>query len=138
MRYSLKRPLNNNNLLPLSNHCCNNCSLTLISQASALESIPAMSGHYRGSRAFPNLPQFSGFMKPCRFEGEVQHLEIEGDLPQELDGTFYRVMPDPQFPPFVENDPVCITPTVQLPGGNEGLTSRAVVQWRWQHQRLSL
>jgi carotenoid cleavage dioxygenase len=27
-------------------------------------------------------------------------------LPKELDGTFYRVMPDPQFPPFIENDPV--------------------------------
>ncbi|CAH0001412.1 unnamed protein product [Clonostachys byssicola] len=67
-----------------------------------------MSGHFRGSeasQAFPKLPQFSGFMKPCRFEGEIQHLEVEGDLPKELDGTFYRVMPDPQFPPFIENDP---------------------------------
>lgn len=68
-----------------------------------------MSGHFRGSeapQAFPKQPQFSGFMKPCRFEGEIQHLEVEGDLPKELDGTFYRVMPDPQFPPFIENDPV--------------------------------
>lgn len=55
---------------------------------------------------FPDLPQFSGFMKPCRFEGEVQHLEIYGDLPKDINGTFYRVMPDPQLPPRVENDPV--------------------------------
>ncbi|KAF4965563.1 hypothetical protein FSARC_6648 [Fusarium sarcochroum] len=69
-----------------------------------------MSGHYRGisskpTKAFPSEPQFSGFMKPCRFEGEINFLEVEGDLPQELDGTFYRVMPDPQFPPMDDNDP---------------------------------
>ncbi|KAK7413354.1 transcriptional regulatory protein rco1, partial [Neonectria punicea] len=69
-----------------------------------------MAGHFRGAssqagKAFPNLPQFSAFMKPCRFEGEIRFLEVEGDLPEEVDGTFYRVMPDPQFAPFVENDP---------------------------------
>jgi len=52
-------------------------------------------------------------MKPCRFEGEIQHLEIEGDLPRELNGTFYRVMPDPQFAPFIENDPV-IDPQIRV------------------------
>ncbi|KFZ24528.1 hypothetical protein V502_00994 [Pseudogymnoascus sp. VKM F-4520 (FW-2644)] len=69
-----------------------------------------MSGHFRalppqGSQHFPNFPQFSGFMKPCRFEGEVQNLEVQGLIPPEIDGTFYRVMPDPQFAPFIENDP---------------------------------
>ncbi|KAI9741075.1 MAG: hypothetical protein M1834_002788 [Cirrosporium novae-zelandiae] len=56
---------------------------------------------------FPNRAQFSGFMKPCRFEGEVLNLEVEegGRIPSELDGAFLRVMPDPQFPPFVEDDP---------------------------------
>lgn len=47
-------------------------------------------------------------MKPCRFEGEVQNLEVHEDLPNDIDGTFYRVMPDPQLPPFIDNDPVCI------------------------------
>lgn len=58
------------------------------------------------SQKYPELPQFSGFMKPCRFEGEVQNLEIQGRIPSEINGTFYRVMPDPQFSPFVKNDPV--------------------------------
>lgn len=70
-----------------------------------------MAGHFRafrpaGPQNFPDLPQFSGFMKPCRFEGEVQNLEVRGTIPENLDGTFYRVMPDPQFPSFVDNDPV--------------------------------
>ncbi|KAK1961412.1 carotenoid oxygenase [Colletotrichum sublineola] len=70
-----------------------------------------MAGHFRGlladppRKSFPDRPQFSGFMKPCRFEGEVRNLEIVGSVPVELDGTFYRVMPDPQFPPFIEDDP---------------------------------
>lgn len=57
---------------------------------------------------YPDRPQLSDFMKPCRFEGEVQNLEVQGDLPNDIDGTFYRVMPDPQFPPFIDNDPVCL------------------------------
>ena len=60
----------------------------------------------KGPSTFPERPQFSGFMKPCRFEGEIQHLEVRGDIPQEIDGTFYRVMPDPQFPPYIEDDQV--------------------------------
>jgi len=59
-----------------------------------------------GSQHFPDHPQFSGFMKPCRFEGEVQNLEVQGTIPHDIDGVFYRVMPDPQLPPFIDNDPV--------------------------------
>lgn len=63
---------------------------------------PPLVGNY-----FPSRPQFSGFMKPCRLEGDVQNLEVHGVIPDEVDGTFYRVMPDPQMPPFIEDDPVC-------------------------------
>ncbi|KAH2097662.1 hypothetical protein KXW65_002867 [Aspergillus fumigatus] len=54
---------------------------------------------------FPDRPQFSGFMKPCRVEGDISQLEVYGEIPKEIDGVFYRVMPDPQLPPFIENDP---------------------------------
>jgi carotenoid cleavage dioxygenase-like enzyme len=57
-------------------------------------------------QTFPERPQFQEFMKPCRFEGEINALEIRGKVPLEIDGTFYRVMPDPQLPPSIENDPV--------------------------------
>lgn len=57
-------------------------------------------------RAFTQFPQTSELMTPCRFEGEVQNLEILGSIPKEINGIFYRVMPDPQFPAFVGNDPV--------------------------------
>lgn len=61
---------------------------------------------HKPRKDFPSYPQFSGFMKPCRVEGEVLNLEIHGRIPEDIDGTFYRVMPDPQFSPFIENDPV--------------------------------
>ncbi|KAJ9144933.1 hypothetical protein NKR23_g5734 [Pleurostoma richardsiae] len=38
----------------------------------------------------PDRPQFSGFMKPCRLEGEVSDLEVYGEIPPDIDGTFYR------------------------------------------------
>ncbi|KAH1594738.1 hypothetical protein KXX34_001858 [Aspergillus fumigatus] len=57
------------------------------------------------SSAFPNRPQFSGFMRPCRVEGEACNLEVLGQVPKDIDGVFFRVMPDPQFPPFIEDDP---------------------------------
>ena len=53
---------------------------------------------------FPNTPAFTGFNTPVRFEGEVLDLEVEGEIPADLDGAFYRVQPDPQFPPKLDND----------------------------------
>jgi hypothetical protein len=51
-------------------------------------------------------------MKPCRFKGEVRFLEVEGTIPHEINGRFYRVMPESQFVAFVANDPVCLTTPV--------------------------
>lgn len=83
------------------------------SHSSLLTFTSSMAGHYlrhapRGANAFNDKPQFQGFMKPCRYEGEVQNLEVFGEIPTEVDGTFYRVMPDPQFAPFIEDDPVSL------------------------------
>ncbi|KIM92528.1 hypothetical protein OIDMADRAFT_139524 [Oidiodendron maius Zn] len=60
--------------------------------------------HLPTPKAFGPEPQFSGFMAPSRFEGEVNNLEVVGELPSEISGTFYRVMPDPQFPSYIPGD----------------------------------
>ena len=71
---------------------------------------------------FPKRPQFHGFMKPNRFEGEIENLEVEGAIPDNMDGTFFRVMPDPRVVPFIENDPVGICfETTSLPNDCSGL-----------------
>src|SRR6476661_3255992 len=65
-----------------------------------------MSTHKRGvMKGFPARPEFSGSLyQPLRFEGDLYDLEVEGDIPASLEGTFYQVAPDPQYPPFLGED----------------------------------
>ncbi len=37
--------------------------------------------------------------EPIRIEADCAHLRLEGELPPELNGTFYRIGPNPQFAP---------------------------------------
>lgn len=53
---------------------------------------------------FPETSVFTGFNKPSRLEGDITFLEIDGELPPEIDGTFYRIQPDHRFPPIFEDD----------------------------------
>ena len=53
---------------------------------------------------FPDTPNFTGFYKPMRFEADVTDLEMEGELPADLDGAFFRVAPDPHHPPKLGDD----------------------------------
>jgi carotenoid cleavage dioxygenase-like enzyme len=49
--------------------------------------------------SYANNPAFTGFFKPTRFEGEVYDCEVYGDIPADLVGTYYRLQPDPEYPP---------------------------------------
>ncbi|KAF4443388.1 hypothetical protein F53441_11437 [Fusarium austroafricanum] len=53
---------------------------------------------------YPNTASFSGFNKPFRLEGDIFDLEVDGTIPPEINGTFYRVQPDHRFPPVFEDD----------------------------------
>jgi carotenoid cleavage dioxygenase len=53
---------------------------------------------------FPKLPMFEGINAPSRIEVDIHDLEVDGDIPDDLDGAFYRVAPDPQYPPRFLND----------------------------------
>ena len=48
---------------------------------------------------FPKTPTFMTIDEPFRLECDLFDLEVEGEIPAELNGTFYRVGPDQQFPP---------------------------------------
>ena len=58
----------------------------------------------RPGTRFPALPIYSGFDRPGRIEADIFELEVEGALPIDLEGTFYRVAPEPQFPPLLGDD----------------------------------
>jgi carotenoid cleavage dioxygenase-like enzyme len=53
------------------------------------------------TKPFPKSPTFMTIDEPFRFEGELFDLEVEGEIPASLDGTFYRIGPDQQFPPML-------------------------------------
>ncbi|KAH6699850.1 carotenoid oxygenase [Leptodontidium sp. MPI-SDFR-AT-0119] len=53
---------------------------------------------------FPTNGFFQGPEKPCRFEAEVYNCVVRGTIPKQIDGTYYRCMPDPQWAPLYEDD----------------------------------
>ena len=54
---------------------------------------------------FPDTPVYTGYNAPGRFEGEIHDLEVvSGEVPKELAGTFFRVGPDPAYPPKLGSD----------------------------------
>ncbi|KAJ3463722.1 hypothetical protein MRS44_008508 [Fusarium solani] len=53
---------------------------------------------------YPDTPFFRGPLQPSRLECDVVELEISGNLPKDINGTFFRVQPDPRFPPVYEED----------------------------------
>ncbi|EMD90788.1 hypothetical protein COCC4DRAFT_19743 [Bipolaris maydis ATCC 48331] len=55
---------------------------------------------------WPVALDLAGGGAPCRLEGEVGDLVVLGEIPKELNGTFYRVMADPFVPPHPNNVPL--------------------------------
>lgn len=53
---------------------------------------------------FPDTLAFQGILKPLRFEGDILDLEVEGEVPAQLNGTYHRVHPDQQFAPRFDNE----------------------------------
>ena len=80
-------------------------------------SLPPVSKYFKD-------PNFSGFMRPVRFEGEIRNLEIIGEIPFSINGTFCRVMPEPQFPASIPNDSVSL---------NSWLTSLGIPAYQGAH-----
>ena len=53
---------------------------------------------------FPETPGFTGSLRPSRLECDILDMEAEGEIPEQLNGTFHRVHPDAQWPPRFDND----------------------------------
>lgn len=69
--------------------------------------VPAYTdGRKTGTKVkFPSTPVFGGFNAPSRLEGDIIDLEFTGQIPPEINGTFYRIQPGntllplPHIPP---------------------------------------
>ena len=55
--------------------------------------------HYPVETSYFRIPAIPG-----RFEVDIEDLDIEGELPAQLDGAFFRIQPDPYFPRRTEED----------------------------------
>jgi carotenoid cleavage dioxygenase-like enzyme len=57
------------------------------------------------SLRFPKTSEFTGSLyAPSRFEGQIRDLEVEGQVPLDLRGSFVQVAPDPEYPPMLGDD----------------------------------
>ncbi len=46
---------------------------------------------YVGENTYPQNGFFTGPERPCRFEAEVYNCTVRGQIPRQIDGTYYRV-----------------------------------------------
>lgn len=53
---------------------------------------------------FPEMMDYDGFNAPSRVECDIFDLVVEGNLPSEINGSWYRSTPDPQYPPRLGQD----------------------------------
>lgn len=81
---------------------------------------------------FPDSPMFAGINAPSRVEADIKDLEIEGEIPKQIDGAFYRVGADHQFPPRFANDVPFNPRTATAPEGDrwiiQALTNRRTMR----------
>jgi len=55
-------------------------------------------------RKWPNSFDFQGFNEPIGEEWAARDLEVEGEIPAEIEGAFFRAGADPYFEPIVDKD----------------------------------
>lgn len=53
---------------------------------------------------FPQTPYFIGLNEPVGQEVAFAGLDVQGTIPAEIRGSFYRAVPDPAFPPKFADD----------------------------------
>jgi carotenoid cleavage dioxygenase len=54
--------------------------------------------------AFPNTYHFTGLNTPVGIEASIRNLPVIGQIPKEVEGAFFRAVPDPALPPKLADD----------------------------------
>src|SRR5262245_6461362 len=53
---------------------------------------------------FPRTLDFIGLNEPVGIEISLENLAVEGRIPVEIEGAWFRAVPDPAFPPLFEDE----------------------------------
>jgi carotenoid cleavage dioxygenase len=82
-------------------------------------------------KRYPDAPEFTGLNAPLGEEYEVPDLAIEGRIPADVEGVFFRAVPDPAFPPFVEDGAAVLSgdgmiSAIRIAGGKASFAIRYV------------
>lgn len=55
---------------------------------------------------FPDTVHYRGLNRPTHIEATAHDLYVEGEIPREIEGAFFRAIHDPAFPPKFDHDVV--------------------------------
>jgi carotenoid cleavage dioxygenase-like enzyme len=82
-------------------------------------------------KRYPDSPEFTGLNAPLGEEYELPDLAIEGKIPSEVQGVFFRAVPDPAFPPFLEDGAAVLSgdgmvSAIRIAGGKASFAIRYV------------
>ena len=90
---------------------------------------------------FPDLLIYRGYAAPVRIEADVYDLEVEGCIPPELDGAYYRMCADTQYPPLLGKDIFIngdgMTHAVRFENGHADLKTRYVKTAKFMAERAA-
>jgi len=88
-------------------------------------------------QGFPHSPDYSGLNAPIGEEYTLESLPVEGRVPDDVEGTFFRAVPDPKFPPYMEDGGAVLSgdgmiSAVRIQGGQASFSIRYVQTARHQ------
>jgi carotenoid cleavage dioxygenase-like enzyme len=91
------------------------------------------------SAPFPNSMDFGGYNAPSRVECDIYDLVVEGKVPEEISGCWYRSIPDPQYTPMLGDDTMLsgdgMVSLFQIENGHVDFRMRYVQTERWKNER---
>ncbi len=85
--------------------------------------------------SFPKTMDYAGLNAPIGEEYDITDLVVEGQIPAEVEGSFFRATPDPAFPPFIEDSAASLSgdgviSALRFKGGRVSISSRYVATAR--------
>jgi carotenoid cleavage dioxygenase-like enzyme len=79
---------------------------------------------------YPQTPDFMGLNHPVAQEYALTDLAVEGTIPADVEGVFFRATPDPAFPTFIEDDNILsgdgMISALRIAGGKASFEMRYV------------
>src|SRR4051812_40951678 len=93
------------------------------------------------TQAFPETPDFSGHNAPSRIECDIYDLVVEGEIPTDIQGSWYRSIPDPQYAPMMGHDTYLsgdgMVSVFRFENGHVDFRMRYVQTDRWKNERAA-